>query len=182
MNFVTVGMQRFPFDRLIRAIDDLCAQGHLNNLHCQIGASTYQPKHGQWRSFFPFSTMLKYIRKSEVVIAHAGAGITVLCLQENKIPILVPRQKKWGEHVDDHQVKFAARMDELNKAVMVLEVENLMGALEAQKKLQARYIEENCLLDEKIKLDTKNDPENNNRRLSLCQELETVLASWQSKE
>ena len=113
MILVTVGSERYPFDRLIQAVDNLAYRGVLQEVFCQTGQSHYQPEHCLWKSFIPFSEMLEHIRSSDLIIAHGGAGITLLCLQEGKIPVLVPRRRRWGEHVDDHQMEFAARLDRL---------------------------------------------------------------------
>lgn len=137
--FVTVGTERFPFDRLIHAVDDLVRQGLLTDVHCQIGASRYKPIHCSWKAFLSFEKLVWHIQESELVIAHGGAGVVALCLKFGKIPILVPRQKRFGEHVDDHQVEFALHMERLQKAVAVLDLERFGEALAKQRQLQVSW-------------------------------------------
>jgi UDP-N-acetylglucosamine transferase subunit ALG13 len=167
MIFVTVGSERFPFDRLISAVDELAQRGVLQDVHCQIGASTYRPKHCRWKPFLPFKEMLQYVQESELIIAHGGVGVTLLCLQMEKVPILVPRRKALGEHVDDHQLEFAAHIAQLGAAVVVQEVRELESALEEQRELQRRYSS-----DEGRSAGTKGG------RSSLSRELERLLSSW----
>jgi UDP-N-acetylglucosamine--N-acetylmuramyl-(pentapeptide) pyrophosphoryl-undecaprenol N-acetylglucosamine transferase len=50
------------------------------------------------------------IQEADVVLTHAGTGIALTCLEAGKIPILVPRRKESGEHVDDHQLQIAAEL------------------------------------------------------------------------
>jgi UDP-N-acetylglucosamine--N-acetylmuramyl-(pentapeptide) pyrophosphoryl-undecaprenol N-acetylglucosamine transferase len=64
------------------------------------------------------------IAESDVLIAHAGSGISLTALQNGHYPILVPRHEELGEHVDDHQ-KQIARYLESRGLAMVREVEAL---------------------------------------------------------
>ncbi len=47
------------------------------------------------------------IRRADVVVAHAGVGTVLRCLEAGKAPVLVPRRAVHHEHVDDHQVQIA---------------------------------------------------------------------------
>ncbi len=42
-----------------------------------------------------------------MVIAHAGVGSALTALEAGRLPILVPRLERFGEHVDDHQLQIA---------------------------------------------------------------------------
>jgi UDP-N-acetylglucosamine transferase subunit ALG13 len=139
MIFVTVGTERFPFDRLLRAVDKLARQGLLKDVYCQIGASGYKPAYCSYKVFLPFEEVVYCIQESELVIAHGGAGIVALCLKFGKIPILAPRQKRFGEHVDDHQVEFARHMERLQRAVAILDLERFDEALAKQHQLQMSW-------------------------------------------
>lgn len=46
----------------------------------------------------------------DVVIGHAGLGTALSALRKGKRPILVPRRRVHGEHVDDHQGALAAAL------------------------------------------------------------------------
>lgn len=165
MIFVTVGSEQFPFDRLIRAVDDLARQGVLRDVYCQTGASTYRPQHCQWAPFLPFHEMIERIRASELVIAHGGVGITLLCLQQGKIPVLAPRRPVLGEHVDDHQLRFAIHLEQLNKAVTIREMRELEKAIKKQNELQKAY---------EGSRKSSSQPQTS----SLCSELERLLHAW----
>lgn len=49
----------------------------------------------------------EYIAKSQLIISHAGVGAIGTALKFWKKPIIIPREKKYGEHINDHQVHFA---------------------------------------------------------------------------
>ena len=114
MIFVTVGVERFPFDRLIRAVDSIAEELEGKEpLFVQFGTSQYLPRHGVISPFLSYEETTKKIRDARIIIAHAGAGSILSCLQAGKIPLVMPRRKSLGEHIDDHQVEFAKRMAEL---------------------------------------------------------------------
>lgn len=51
----------------------------------------------------PAAEMDALLRWADVVVAHAGTGVILSCLQAGRHPVVVPRRRARGEHVDDHQ-------------------------------------------------------------------------------
>ena len=52
-------------------------------------------------------------------------------LQMGKVPIVVPRQKKYGEHVNDHQVDFCRKIEErIGNIIVVEDVGKIMEVIE----------------------------------------------------
>lgn len=125
-SFVTLGFERRPFDRLLRAIDSGIEQRIISaDTLVQRGHSQYIPKHCASRDFLEYDEMMTSIREAEIVIAHAGVGTVLLCLKLEKVPILFPRISHLGEHVDDHQVEFAETMQALNRVFVAHNTEQL---------------------------------------------------------
>ena len=56
--------------------------------------------------------------RADVVVAHAGIGSALMAFEAGKSPILVPRVKSHGEHVDDHQAQIAQQFADRGLAVM----------------------------------------------------------------
>jgi hypothetical protein len=54
----------------------------------------------------------------DVGVCHAGVGSALSALLVGKVPVLVPRRQKFGEHVDDHQVELAALLGDAGLAVV----------------------------------------------------------------
>ena len=52
----------------------------------------------------------------------------MLALGRGKIPIVVPRQKMFGEMVDNHQVLFTQKLASENKILLVHDIADLKGA------------------------------------------------------
>src|SRR5690606_23340360 len=48
------------------------------------------------------------VARADVVVAHAGCGTFLQCLELGKAPAMVPRRAAHDEHVDDHQEQLAS--------------------------------------------------------------------------
>ena len=113
MIFVTVGTHEQPFNRLVSYIDELKGAGTLReDVFIQTGYSTYEPKYCRWSRLIPYEEMVKNVQEARIVITHGGPASFIMPLQMGKTPIVVPRQSRFGEHVNDHQVAFAKAMDQ----------------------------------------------------------------------
>lgn len=122
MIFVTVGTHEQPFDRLIKEMDRLKGEGLIReDVLMQTGFGTYEPKHCKWKGFLPYRDMEACIRDADMVITHGGPASFIAPLQIGKIPIVVPRQKRYGEHINDHQVDFCRKVEERMGNIIVVE-------------------------------------------------------------
>lgn len=54
--------------------------------------------------------MSQALAMADAVVAHAGTGIALAALEAGRLPVLVPRQSRHGEHVDDHQLNIALEL------------------------------------------------------------------------
>ena len=122
MIFVTVGTHEQPFDRLVAYIDQLKENGTLTEeVIIQTGFSTYEPKHCRWQKLFPYKEMVQMVEQARIVITHGGPSSFIMPLQIGKIPVVVPRQKQYDEHVNDHQLIFAKALAERQGNLIVVE-------------------------------------------------------------
>ena len=122
----TQGSQKFPFDRLLRAVDGLIEEGIIQEeVYAQSGASTYQPKHFACKPFMDREELLAQIDRSSAVITHGGTGIIVTAIKRGKKVIAVPRLARCGEHVDDHQIQLIRQFDEQKLIIPCYELEDL---------------------------------------------------------
>lgn len=128
MIFVTVGTHEQPFNRLIECIDYLKKDGLIQDeVIVQTGFSTYVPQYCLWREFLPFSEMEKNVLDARIVITHGGPASFIMPLQLGKVPIVVPRQYEFGEHVNNHQVEFAKAVSEKMGSIISIEDINKLG-------------------------------------------------------
>ncbi|WP_051485538.1 glycosyltransferase [Nocardioides sp. J54] len=102
---VFVGTDHHRFDRLV----DWAAHLHFGGrfrFHVQHGATPLPPG-------LPGSPMLDVMRldalleRADAVVTHAGPGSIMDARERGHVPVVVPRDPGFGEHVDDHQLRFA---------------------------------------------------------------------------
>jgi len=128
--FVTVGTDEFPFDRLIREVDALKGKGiPREDVFIQTGFARHHPEHCRSAAFLTFQEMEEMMGSARIVIAHAGPGSIMPAIHAGKIPLVVPRRKRFGEVVDDHQVFFARRLAAEGRIILVEAVEDLGAAI-----------------------------------------------------
>lgn len=111
MIFVTVGTQKFQMNRLIKKIDDIAVDYPPETFFIQIGNSDYIPQNVKYERFISKEKFNSIIESASLLITHAGVGSIMSGIQVNKKVIVIPRLKKYGEHVDDHQVDIAEAFD-----------------------------------------------------------------------
>lgn len=130
MIFVTVGTHEQPFNRLIQKVDELKRDGVITEeVIMQTGFSTYEPKNCQWSKLIPYQQMVKNVADARIVITHGGPASFIMPLQIGKIPIVVPRQHQYDEHVNDHQVEFAKNVVERMGNILVVEDIEKLGRM-----------------------------------------------------
>ena len=130
MIFVTVGTHTQSFNRLLKEVDKLKAVKKIKERTvAQIGHSTYEPKKIQWFRFTTFEKLNKLYRNSRIIISHGGAGSILNGLSNRKPVIVVPRLKKFNEHVNDHQLDLVKELDKNGKIIAVYDIEDLQNAL-----------------------------------------------------
>ncbi len=135
MIFVTLGSQKFQFNRMLVEIDRLIDEGKIiDEVFAQIGASDYKPKNFEYKDFLTQDEFKDYMKKADLVITHAGTGAIVTALKNDKLVIAIPRLARFGEHVDDHQIQLIDEFKELNFIEPVYEIDQLGEALELVKK------------------------------------------------
>ena len=115
MIFVAVGTQKFPFNRLLKAVDDLIGQGVLSGeVFAQIGHSDYVPRHYAYQRFLPREEFQSRINDCDLLITHSGVATIIAGLKLHKPVVVVPRHAQFGEHVDDHQRQIAEAFEAQN--------------------------------------------------------------------
>ena len=131
MIFLTVGTQ-FPFDRLVRAVDDLLDRGMIREqVVAQIGESRYRP-----RNFASVAWLLDKaafdmnVQQASAIIGHAGMGTITMALDYSKPLLAMPRRREFGEVVNNHQVAMATRFGALGHILLARDERELAEKVE----------------------------------------------------
>ena len=125
MIFLTVGTQ-FPFDRFVRAVDNIFDQGLIDEeIFAQIGETSYKPRNFESVASLEKRDFDERFKKASSVISHAGIGTITVALKNNKPLLVMPRMKRYKEHVNDHQVATAKKFQELGHVLAAYVVDDL---------------------------------------------------------
>jgi UDP-N-acetylglucosamine transferase subunit ALG13 len=136
MIFLTVGTL-FPFDRLVRAVDDAFGKGLINEeVFAQIGESSYKPRSFDSAVMLSKEVFDEYFTKASAVIGHAGMGTISLALDNHKPLLVMPRLKKYGEHVNDHQTAIAKRFSANGHLLVAYDVNEIPGRIQQLRTFQ----------------------------------------------
>ena len=131
MIFLTVGSQKFPFDRLIQGVDEL-KRNHIieDEIFAQIGCANYIPKHLQYDRYLSREDFSKKMEECNLLITHAGVGTIMKALLQQKKIIAIPRLAIFGEHVNNHQLMIVRALSDRNHIFYVENLENLAQVME----------------------------------------------------
>ena len=144
MIFITVGSQKFQFNRLLKEIDRLIEKKIIKEkVFAQIGVSDYKPMHYEYVDFMTQDEFLSKIDESDLIITHAGTGVIVNSVKKEKKVIGIPRLEKYSEHVDNHQIQLIKEFEELNFIEPCYELDNLEQAIKNVKKKKYSKYESN---------------------------------------
>lgn len=144
MIFITLGSQKFQFNRLLQEVDRLVNEQKITEkIYAQIGYSDYIPQYFLYDKFLDREEYERVMQQSEIVITHAGTGAIIGAVTKGKKVIAVPRLARYGEHVDDHQLEILKQFDEMNIICPCYDCEDLEGILSKISTLQLVPYESN---------------------------------------
>lgn len=154
MFFVTLGTQKFQFDRLLSHIDNLIDMDIIRDkVFAQKGYSKYIPRNYECVDFLNHDEFNRYLNDCRILITHGGVGSIMSGLNARKKVIICPRLKKYGEHIDDHQTEIATKYAQLGYCLSVSESKTLKDCIEEVSEFKSLYFpvkqsgEDNKLLD-----------------------------------
>ena len=126
MIFVTVGTHEQPFNRLVEYMD-MWAANHDEEVVIQTGFSTYEPRNCRRQKLYPYNTMIDMVDMARIVITHGGPSSFIMPLKIGKIPIVIPREHKFNEHVNNHQVDFCKQVAKRQNNIILVEDVSQLG-------------------------------------------------------
>lgn len=145
--FITLGSQKFQFNRLLKVVDELCEKGTVDaeDVFAQIGYSDYVPKKYNYKTFLDRDEFSNEMEKADIVITHGGTGAIIGAVKKGKKVIAVPRRAKYREHVDDHQLQLIKQFDDLNLICPCRDTNKLETALDTVQRTKYNSYKSNTL-------------------------------------
>lgn len=127
MIYVTLGTMFLGFDRLVETADAIAADTG-EQVILQLGNASRYPIHCEWFEFLPREECLEIQRHARVIVGHAGIGTAIDALSVRRPLIVVPRLKRFNEHLNDHQMEIAEAVQRRGWGRMVLDMKDLPAA------------------------------------------------------
>jgi UDP-N-acetylglucosamine transferase subunit ALG13 len=129
MIFVTVGTQ-LPFSRLVSSVDYWAQQNPQARVFAQIGMSKYTPTALEWTRQLGPQEFQQRMQSASMVVSHAGIGSIISALELGKPVLVLPRQAKFGEHRNDHQLATAERFKDKQMVQVAYDEDELLSRLD----------------------------------------------------
>ena len=134
MILVMLGTQNNDFHRLLYEIEKNIENGNINEeVVVQAGFTKYKSDKMKIFSMTSKENLEDLIKRADLIITHAGVGSIEMSLEHNKKVIAVPRLKKYGEHVNDHQKDIE---DEFNRKGLIMGINDVSELTFALKKIK----------------------------------------------
>lgn len=162
MIFVTVGTHEQSFERLVKKVDELKRDKIIDeDVIIQKGYTDYEPRYCESYKLIGYNDMQKYLEDARIIITHGGPASFIAPLTIGKIPIVVPRQKDFNEHVNNHQKDFVeqvvARDNSIIPCYNIDDLEKLIKEYDSiVENMKENYKSNNKLFCEKLDEEIKN--------------------------
>lgn len=125
----TVGTDHHPFDRLVGWLERWAAARPRAEVIIQFGTSRSAVTPGS-SAYMNYDELQSLLERASAVVCHGGPATIMECRRHGLVPVAVPRLKRYGEHVDDHQAAFVARLSRLDQVFSPASYEELEAILD----------------------------------------------------
>lgn len=142
MVFVTIGNATQGFRRLLEAVDDLAGGDVFQRelIFIQTGHnSDFIPNNCEHKPFLSMDEFQHWMEKADLIICHGGCT-QLQAVRLGKVPVVMPRRKKYGEHVNDHQVQLVRALASAGLIIPAYETEDLPEAITEARRRNAQPI------------------------------------------
>ena len=137
MIFATIGNEHKPFyrfNKLVLKISDLYPN---ENIVYQKGYTLFNHTKDNISDtdFFSRKDFSHYINQASLVFTHGGAGTLLQLAKIKKVPFVLPRLRKYREHVNSHQLETLLEFEKLGLAIEIeypIKEESLLEKLNSQ--------------------------------------------------
>ena len=144
MIFIITGTQVYPFDRVLRAVDELIERGMITEeVFAQTGSSAYEPRHYACERFLDADVFRGWVNRADIVLTHGGTGAIVGALKAGKRVVAVARQASFGEHCDDHQLQIVRHFESTGFILVARDMARLDETLQHAREFEPKAFQSN---------------------------------------
>lgn len=118
MILVVLGTEKYSFQRPLDLLEAYVVENRITEqIIVQSGYTVYRSDYMDITPFFSMHELNLLYDEARIVISHGGTGSVVAGIKMGKTVVVIPRLKKYNEHIDDHQLELVSAFDESNYIV-----------------------------------------------------------------
>lgn len=137
MILVVLGTEKYVFTRPLVQLEAYAKDFSIDEkIIVQAGYTPFRSSSMEVIPFFSMSELKELYKQARIVICHGGTGSVVTGVKLRKKVIVVPRLKKYNEHIDDHQLELVTAFKEQNYILPWLEHDKLSEVIDGLKGFQ----------------------------------------------
>ena len=110
MILMLCGTQKQDFSRMVQLAEEL-SEAH--EVVVQAGHTKFESSNMQIFDFITSDELTKLYDRADYIVTHGGAGSIFQAVKAGKKTLVFPRLASFGEHVDDHQLQLAGKLEQL---------------------------------------------------------------------
>lgn len=142
--FVILGTQDKKFPRLLNAVQKQIELGNIKEeVVVQAGSTVFASEEMQIFDYIEVEQFEQLVKAANIIICHAGVGTILTALKEGKKIIAAARLKKYGEHVNDHQLQILSNFTQAGYILALEDFEKLDSLLKQAKKFEPAMFQSN---------------------------------------
>lgn len=152
MIFVILGTQDKPFSRLLNALEkEIKKENIKEKLIVQAGSTKYESKYMEIHDYLDMKSFNKYINDADYIITHGGVGAILDSIKKNKKVLVVPREQKYDEHENDHQIQITERFTKMGYILSCMNTKDISLKIQELKEFKPKkFVSNNKKLISKI--------------------------------
>ena len=145
MILITLGTQDKPFYRLLEAVQKQIDNKVIKDkVIVQAGISCdFKSKDMEIFDLIPLEEFDKLISECDILITHGGVGSIIAGIKNDKKVIAAARLKKYGEHVNDHQLQIVENFTDSGYILPLSKFDELDKVLKNIKKFKPNKFKSN---------------------------------------
>lgn len=142
MILVLLGTQNNSFERLLQAIQENIDKKVIKEkVIVQAGFTKFESKDMEIFKLIDKEELGKLQDEADLIITHGGVGSIISSLEKGKKVIVVPRLKKYNEHVNDHQIQIARKFEKKGYVKCVINLKNLGNTIKEMEHFEPKKYE-----------------------------------------
>lgn len=142
MILVLLGTQNNSFTRLLEAVQENIDKKIINDeVVVQAGFTKFESKDIKMFKLIDKKKLSKLQDKADLIITHGGVGSIISSLEKGKKVIVVPRLKKYNEHVNDHQIQIAEKFENNGYVRSVIDISKLGDTIKEMENFEPKKYE-----------------------------------------